>query len=124
MGVSEEMVTSLAPKFQSLFPRLNERKQRLAAGGGTVDGATAGSGWWPGRRGCRRSMAEHLAEPQRLGLERGRRDVGGSGQCPPAAANRWPHRLIAVVSRLTHVASSTSLPPVPYSMSNPPGVAT
>src|SRR5260221_2836000 len=45
-------------------------------------------------------------------------------QCPPATANRCPHRLTEVVSRLTHVASSTSLPSVPYSMSNPPGVAT
>ena len=45
-------------------------------------------------------------------------------QGPPGAANRCPHRLIAVVSRLTHVASSTSRPSVPYSMSNPPGVAT
>jgi hypothetical protein len=34
----------------------------------------------------------------------------------------WPHRLTAVVSRLTQVASSTVRPLVPYSMSNPPGV--
>jgi hypothetical protein len=56
--------------------------------------------------------------PGQAGLGRGRH----SG--PAGAANRWPHRLIAVVSRLTQVASSTSLPSVPYSMSNPPGVAT
>ncbi len=68
---------------------------------------------------------EHLTEPPRLRLERHWRNVGrGSHSVPSAAANRCPHRLIAVVSRLTQVASSTSLPSVPYSMSNPPGVAT
>ena len=43
---------------------------------------------------------------------------------PPGPPKRCPQRLIAVVSLVTQVRSSTSRPPVPYSTSNPPGVRT
>ena len=42
----------------------------------------------------------------------------------PGGAKLWPQRLTAVLSRLIQLASSTSRPSVPYSMSKPPGVRT
>ena len=69
-------------------------------------------------------VAEDLPELGGLRAAPAASGLGGAPEAAVGGAASHAPRLTAVVSRLIQVASSTSAPSVPYSMSNPPGVRT
>jgi len=123
-----EQIDARLAAIKATLPAADQRKTaaeaaRAAVGVHGRDDGDAGA-----------EVPEHLAEPARLGRWRTRGEprrfghrVGAAHrhQVPlPGLAKVCPHKLIAVVSRVIQVASSTSRPSVPYSTSNPPGVRT